>query len=382
MNPSIWRVRPAVAALPAALLVTLLCRSMVHGVGADELSLLTMGQSIHAGFFPYEEYWDVRPPLAYLWALPSAYLDDATRAVAMLRLLAWLAQALAAWICFCLFRKTLGVAAAALGAFGLVLAANATQLHMMAMPNNFSMMLSVVAFACLVAGRRGRPAIFVSSGLLAGLMPWVMTQAALVPLSLGLVALCSPVRPWRERLLWLAAAALPSFATFGAYLAWGPFETLLRTVFAAPLGVLNMRAGTGGYHLFSAAELLRFCIDSPWAVCQAALFGGRTGQPAGRGAAGTGRISAALGALPSRASTARLRSTCLCETAWAAGICGGPSACAWPRHCGRGIQGVALAQLDPTGSCPPRQACGAAGLLGGAGCCVAGGAVRSMGQGT
>ena len=272
MNPSIWRVRPAVAALPAALLVTLLCRSMVHGVGADELSLLTMGQSIHAGFFPYEEYWDVRPPLAYLWALPSAYLDDATRAVAMLRLLAWLAQALAAWICFCLFRKTLGVAAAALGAFGLVLAANATQLHMMAMPNNFSMMLSVVAFACLVAGRRGRPAIFVLSGLLAGLMPWVMTQAALVPLSLGLVALCSPVRPWRERLLWLTAAALPSFATFGAYLAWGPFETFLRTVFAAPLGVLNMRAGTGGYHLFSAAELLRFCIDSPWAVGQAALL--------------------------------------------------------------------------------------------------------------
>ena len=222
MNARVWRVRPAVAALPGALLVTLLCRSLAHGVGADELSLLTMGQSIHAGFLPYEEYWDVRPPLGYLWALPSAYVDDATRAIVMLRLLAWLAQALAAWICFCLFRKTLGTVAAALGAFGLVLAANATQLHMMAMPNHFSMMLSVAAFACLVAGRRGRPVVFVCSGLLAGLLPWVMTQAALVLLSLGLVALCSPARPWRERMLWLAAAALPALATFGTYLAWGP----------------------------------------------------------------------------------------------------------------------------------------------------------------
>ena len=271
MNARSWRVRPAVAALPVALLVTLLCRSLAHGVGADELSLLTMAQSIHAGFFPYDEYWDVRPPLAYLWALPSAYIDDATRAVVALRLLAWLAQALAAWICFCLFRKTLGAVAAALGAFALVLAANATQLHMMAMPNHFSMTLSVVAFACLVVGRRGRSAAFVCSGLLAGLLPWVMSQAALVLLSFGLVALCSPACSWRQRLLWLTAAALPSLATFGAYLAWGPFETFLRTVFAAPLGVLDMRAG-GGYRLFSAAELLRFCADSPWVVCQAALL--------------------------------------------------------------------------------------------------------------
>ena len=192
MNPSIWRVRPAVAALPAALLVTLLCRSMVHGVGADELSLLTMGQSIHAGFFPYEEYWDVRPPLAYLWALPSAYLDDATRAVAMLRLLAWLAQALAAWDLLLPVQKN---ARRRRSSARRIRPRAGGECDATAHDGDAEQLLHDalrVAFACLVAGRRGRPAIFVLSGLLAGLMPWVMTQAALVPLSLGLVALCSP----------------------------------------------------------------------------------------------------------------------------------------------------------------------------------------------
>ncbi len=281
LNPRIWRVRPAVAALPAALLVSLLCRSIAHGVGADELSLLTMGQSIRAGFLPYDEYWDVRVPLAYLWALPSAYAEDATRAVVMLRWLAWLAQAGSAWIFFCLFRRTLGIGAAALGAFSLVLAANATQLHMMAMPSHFCMAMSVAAFACLVAGRRGRPVLFVCSGLLVGLVPWVMPQAALVTLALGTLALCSRSSPWRDRLLWLVAAALPALATFGAYLGWGPFETFLRTVLVAPFGVLDMRSGGGGYRLFSAEELRQFFVDAPWAAFHTmVLAAGLVGLPA------------------------------------------------------------------------------------------------------
>lgn len=266
LNARIWRVRATVAALPAAILISLLCRSIVHGVGADELSLLAMGQSIRAGFLPFEQYWDVRPPLAYLWALPSAYADDAPRAVLMLRWLAWLAQAAAAWLFFCLFHRALGIGAAALGAFGLLLAANATQLHMMAMPNNFSMALSVAAFACIVAGRRGHPAVFVGSGLLAGLAPWVMIQAAFVTLALGALALGSRKCAWRIRLLWLAAAATPTLAMVGLYSGWGPFETFLRTVFGAPLGVLDMRAG--GYRPFSAEDVLRFFATAPWAVLQ------------------------------------------------------------------------------------------------------------------
>lgn len=254
------------AALPAAILISLLCRSIVHGVGADELSLLAMGQSIRAGFLPFEEYWDVRPPLAYLWALPSAYADDAPRMVLMLRWLAWLAQAAAAWLFFCLFHRALGIGAAALGAFGLLLAANATQLHMMAMPNNFSMALSVAAFACIVAGRRGHPVVFVGSGLLAGLAPWVMIQAAFVTLALGTLALGSRKCAWRIRLLWLAAAGTPTLAMVGVYFGWGPFETFLRTVFGAPLGVLDMRAG--GYRPFSAEDALRFFAAAPWAALQ------------------------------------------------------------------------------------------------------------------
>lgn len=271
MNPRVWRVRPAVAALPAALLVSLLCRSIVHGVGADELSLLTMGQSIRAGFLPFERYWDVRPPLAYLWALPSAYAEDAARAVVTLRWLAWLAQAGAAWIFFCLFRRTLGAGPAALGGFGLILAANATPLHMMAMPNNFSMAASVAAFACLVAGRRQRPVAFVCSGLLAGLMPWLMVHAALATLALGALALCSRSCSWRLRLWWLAAAALPGVATLGVYVVWGALDALLRTVLGGPLGVLEMRAG-GGYQLFSAAQLLEFFTAAPWAVFHVAVL--------------------------------------------------------------------------------------------------------------
>ena len=109
------RVRPTVAAFTGAVCAALLLRSFAVGVGPDEFSLLTMAAAIRNGDLPYAAYWDVRPPLAYLWALPSAYAEDAVTAVGLLRLLAWAALAGAAWIFFCLFQRSLGVAPAALG---------------------------------------------------------------------------------------------------------------------------------------------------------------------------------------------------------------------------------------------------------------------------
>ena len=149
-------MRPAVAAFPFVVLASVLLRQLFVGVGADEFSLLRMGQVLRDGSFPYAEYWDVRPPLAYLIALPSAFADDATGAVALLRMLAWLAQALAAYLFFCLFQRGVGALAAAVGAIALLATANATDLHASALPNHFVMALAVLAFALLVAGRRGR----------------------------------------------------------------------------------------------------------------------------------------------------------------------------------------------------------------------------------
>ena len=265
-RPPFWRVRPVIAAFVAAVLVSIAFRSFVHGVGADEFSLLAMAQAMREGSLPYQRYWDVRLPLSYVWALPSAYFDDAVRSVVALRWLAWLAQALTAWLFFCLFRKTLGGAAAALGSFAVILAMNLTALHKMAMPNNFSAALALAAFACLVAGRRNRPMAYFASALLAGALPWTMAQAALAAAGLGLLALFrSPQQRWRQRLAWLAVAALPSLAIIGTYLALVPFDTFLtflRTL-AAPLGVFEMRGG--GYRLFSGEDLLRFLGNAPWA---------------------------------------------------------------------------------------------------------------------
>lgn len=239
-------------------------RSFVHGVGADEYSLLAMAQSVREGSLPYQQYWDVRLPLAYLWALPAAYFDDVVRTVIALRWLAWLAQALSAWLFFCLFRRSLGNAAAALGSFAVILAMNLTALHKMAMPNHFSAALTLAAFACLVAGRRHRQIAYFASALLAGALPWTMAQAALVSAGLGLLAVFrSPQQNWPRRLLWLAVAALPSLAIFGTYFALGPFDTFLRTL-VAPLGVFEMRGG-GGYRLFSGEDLLHFVGNAPWA---------------------------------------------------------------------------------------------------------------------
>lgn len=260
------RVRPAIAAFVAAVLVSLVVRSFVHGVGADEHSLLTMAQALRHGSLPYSEYWDVRLPLAYLWALPSAYFDGAVNSVIMLRWLAWFGQALAAWLFFCLFRRTLGGAAAALGAFALILATNATALHKLALPNHFSMALAVLAFACLVAGRRGRPFAYFVSALLVGMLPWAMAQAALTAVSLGVLAMFrSPRQDWEKRFLWLVVALLPSAAIVGAYFLLGPFDVFLRTV-AAPLGVLDMSGASGGYRLFSGADLQRLIGTAPWAL--------------------------------------------------------------------------------------------------------------------
>ena len=279
--PRRWRVRPTIAAFAAVVFVSIAFRSFVHGVGADEYSLLTMAQSFRAGNLPYEEYWDVRLPLAYVWALPSAYLEDAVRSVIALRWLAWLGIVLAAWLLFCLFRKTLGTAPAALGALALILAANATKLHAMAMPNHFSMALTVLAFACLVAGRRGNSSAYLLSALLAGALPWTMAQAALTALSFGLLALLgSSQQTWRQRLLWLAVAALPSLAIVCAYYFHGPFDIFLRTT-VAPLGLLEMRSGGSGYRLFSGEDLRHFLEQAPWAPFHGlAIVGGLFWLPA------------------------------------------------------------------------------------------------------
>ena len=95
------RVRPEIAAIPLIVLATFAFRakSLTVGVGGDEFSLLAMAGAILEGKFPYAEFWDVRPPLAYLWGLPSAYMQDTVAAIKTLRLLALLAQGGAAWLC-------------------------------------------------------------------------------------------------------------------------------------------------------------------------------------------------------------------------------------------------------------------------------------------
>ena len=290
------RVRPAVAAFPLAIFATMLLRQLFVGVGADELSLLRMGEVVRAGSFPYAEYWDVRPPLAYLIGLPSAFADDAGRAVALLRMFAWLAHAAAAYLFFCLFQRGVGVLAAAVGAIALLATANATDLHASTLPNHFVMALAVVAFALLVAGLRGRRWEYLLSALVVGGLPWVMIHAAVVAVGLALLAVLGGLgqRPGSAgvspacgrnarvsstnhrriavgaRLAWLCLAAAPSVLVVGAYWLWGPFDVFVRTVFGAPFAVIEMRGA--GYHFFAAETLWRMLLDAPWAVGFVALM--------------------------------------------------------------------------------------------------------------
>ena len=95
-----WRrlvksARTEFVAFPIAILAAFLFRaeSFSTSMGPDELSLLVMAESIIDGAFPYEIYWDVRAPLAYFIALPSALFDDAFAALATLRLLTVFVQA-------------------------------------------------------------------------------------------------------------------------------------------------------------------------------------------------------------------------------------------------------------------------------------------------
>ena len=233
------RVRPEIAAIPLIVLVTFAFRakSLTVGVGGDEFSLLAMAGVILEGGFPYAEFWDVRPPLAYFWGLPSAHLQDTVTAIKTLRLLALLAQGVAAWLFFCLFRRQLGSLAAALGVVALLASANMAALHHLAVPNHFAMAMSLGAFACAMEGiRRDRRAMYLVSALLAGLLPWMMVHTALAALAIAALAIFgvwSKNRCWI--LPWLAVAALPSIAVVGAYVLWGPLDTFVRTVFLAPI---------------------------------------------------------------------------------------------------------------------------------------------------
>lgn len=258
------RVRPAIAAFPLVVFATVLLRDLLAGVGADEFSVLRMAKAAAAGAFPYTAYWDVRPPLAYLSALPSALVDDPLRSVALLRMLAWLAHAGAAYVFFRLFQRGVGAWAAAAGAVALLATANATDLHAAPLPNHFVMALAVVAFAAVVAGLRGRRGVFFLSAVVAGALPWVMAHAALVAGALALMALFGQRQRAAPRWGWLLAAATPSAIVLGAYWFWGPFDTLVRTVFGAPLAVLDMRGA--GYRFFSADALWRIGLAAPWVV--------------------------------------------------------------------------------------------------------------------
>ena len=233
------QVRPEIAAIPLIVVMTFAFRakSLTVGVGADEFSLVVMAVAILEGKFPYAEFWDVRPPLAYLWGLPSAYMHDTVTAIKTLRLLALLAQGVAAWLFFCLFRRQLGSLAAALGVVALLASANMADLHHLAVPNHFAMAMSLGAFACAVEGlRRDLRGMYLVSALLAGLLPWMMVHTALAALAIAALAIFgawSKNRCWI--LPWLAVAALPSIAVVGAYALWGPFDTFVRTVFVAPI---------------------------------------------------------------------------------------------------------------------------------------------------
>ena len=237
------RARVEFVAFPIAILAAFLFRaeSFDTSMGPDELSLLVMAKSILDGAFPYEIYWDVRAPLAYFIALPSALFDDAFAALATLRLLTVFVHAGATWTFFCLFRRALGVPAALMGALVLLVSTNMTDLHHLAMPNHFVMAMSLAAFTCLVEGIRGSKPSFFCSALLAGTLPWVMIQSVFVAMGLAALAMfggASPRRP--ERLAWLSVAILPSVVIVGAFFVWGPFDTFLRTVFVAPYGVIDV----------------------------------------------------------------------------------------------------------------------------------------------
>ena len=124
--------------LPLAVLAAFLFRAPSFGtsMGPDELSLLVMARSVLDGAFPYDIYWDVRAPLAYSMALPSALMEDGFAALATLRLLIVAMHAAATWMFFCLFRRTLGVPAAAVGSLFLLVSMNMADLHHLAMPNH------------------------------------------------------------------------------------------------------------------------------------------------------------------------------------------------------------------------------------------------------
>ena len=237
------RVRVEFVAVPFAVLAALLFRAESFGtsMGPDELSLLIMARSMIDGAFPYEVYWDIRAPLAYVIALPSALLlPDAFAALAVLRVITVLVHAGAAWTFFCLFRRSLGVPGAVIGVVVLFVTANMVELHRLAMPNHFVMGVSLAAFACLIAGLRGRRACFLFSALLAGALPWVMVQSGLVTLGLtALVLSAGTSLHRRDRAIWVAIAACPSVLVVGAFFVWGPFDAFVRTVFLAPLGVIE-----------------------------------------------------------------------------------------------------------------------------------------------
>jgi len=233
----------------------------------DEVTFVLIGQSLADGHLPYEQAWDVKPPLGF--AFYAAVIQLLGHSVAAIRLGGTLCVAATAFFVYAIACRIWGRAAARLAASLTILGMSLLESGQATMTEH--VMLVPFMAAVVVAVRSGPPTrTWFAVGALLSAATLVRFNAAFAVLPVAVFAYFDLRRsPSRGKAIaaYCCGATLPVAFIAAVYVAAGEFGDLWTTVVTAPLSYGESRGSairTLAWQVRNAFGLSPQAITVPW----------------------------------------------------------------------------------------------------------------------
>ena len=234
----------------------------------DEVTFVLIGQSLADGHLPYEQAWDVKPPLGF--AFYAAFIQLFGHSVAAIRLGGTVCVAATAFFVYASVTRIWGRAAAWLAAFMTILGMSLLASGQATMTEHIMLVPFMAAMAVAIQG--GPPIrTWFAVGVLLSMATLVRFNGAFAVLPVAAFAWFDARHRSASGVKAVAAyccgAALPVAFTVAAYVAAGKFGDLWTTVVTAPVSYRDAQGsavGTVVRQVRNAFGLTPQAIVVPW----------------------------------------------------------------------------------------------------------------------